>query len=112
MTRAIVNTYDQLVAGLPCVGILERKGPLSKRATQWAVYDPTRKTDPTPGGPWYDNGCKTFSFFLLGGRRAALVAAKAWAAEKYGVTRWKRNALRDYVPADVFARFPLRGGGE
>lgn len=53
----------------------------------WQVVDASgKKTD--PGGHWQDYGHKTFNVFRRERRASQLEAAKAWAAERYGITEW------------------------
>ena len=68
----------------------------------WQVVSTSHNTGTDE--PWYNNGNKTFNAGSYEPRQrgaGALEAAKAWAAEHYGIYRWKRNAVGDYVDADA-----------
>lgn len=104
--RHIISTWDQLMAakaaGLMAVAITQEY--------TWAI-----------GSPVY--GSKIFD---LDGFRVILCnseepnrnhrdrqaaceeRAKRWASKSHGVGEWKRNALRDWVPAEIQKRWPIR----
>lgn len=52
----------------------------------WQVIRTGDKTD--PNGPWYNNGHKTFNVYARKYRTPQLEAAKAWAAQQYGIAEW------------------------
>lgn len=113
--RTIINTYDQMraaaVAGLPAVAIMPDTFPSSSGnslQSGWVVISPGLcLRDPADKPAWYeDKNARPFSERACT-RAEALAQAKAWASERFGVTAWKRNHMRDYVDARVFKQFPL-----
>lgn len=74
------------------------------QSAAWRVYRPGYKTDDSEKPYWRDHGVKTFNV-RRDTRAEQLEVAKAWAAEKFGVTEWKKtNRLRttgSYFPVEV-----------
>lgn len=108
--REIINTFDQLRAAGGGVAISTAYLPgQSVHPYGWSVWRVNAKgkqvvTD--PDAPWYAYGSRVFSF--SGDKKAALEAAKAWAAEQFGEQGpWKRNRMHDYVPERIFKQFPI-----
>ncbi len=117
----LINTWDQLqaarAAGFPkkhCLTIALMGWGSRSEYRITTVWSPFFQTDPK--AHWQLRGAKTFEVTAAHGRagaRAARLAeeelAKAWVRETYGYTgEWARNAMRDLVPAQVQADFPLR----
>lgn len=108
----IINTYDQNVAaGGKRVYIMRytRSGYRDVIPSNWNVNLMINgvKYKTAPDAPWYDYGCKTFSF--SGRKNAAdqLLAAIAWANETYGPREFVRNRMGDYVEKEVNEKYPL-----
>lgn len=80
------------------------------RAASWQVVRIDGK--PTnPGGPWYDNGWKTFSVYGREYRELRRVEAIAWATEKFGIAKWVRDPFGDWQDASVYAEVVRRLNG-
>lgn len=58
------------------------------RSARWVVASKTHKTN--PGAHWMDYGQKTFHVYSGKDRAEKLEVAKAWVAEKYGITEWAK----------------------
>jgi hypothetical protein len=114
----IINTYDQLMAaraaGLPDAGIVTRRwrGTREMIRNGWKVYRPgynlgteTNRWDP-------DYGCKLFEedrkLHWREARKKALEEAMAWVRKRYGIKKFARNRMGDYVDERVNKKFPLR----
>lgn len=92
------------------------------RGAYWSVWSPSHKTHPR--GHWSDHGHKAFSVFGPGKHSTVKAeteaTARAWAAERYGVTEWAKVPGVYGAPwlpaaaADVIQRLvreaALRGG--
>jgi len=115
-TREVLNTHQQLtLAGGGVAITLAYNGVRDQSVYGWAIYrvDAKGKQIVTnPDAAWYEYGEKVFrgkgaSFHER--QRDALEAAKKWVAEQgWYDGEWKRNRMRDYVPAGVDKRFPIR----
>ena len=70
----------------------------------WQVVMPVAKTD--PGGPWYQDGHRTFAIRGRGERAARLLVALTWATNAYFVPgqEWERSPYGDYHPKGTIAR--------
>ncbi len=111
-TPRIINTHDQLVAAL----VEKHPHPFAIMTREHGgliVYHPSQATDPTEK-TCYNPGYKAFHALHYDGlttakrKAAALQKAKDWVRSTYGYTGdWKRNHMRDYVPADINAQWPL-----
>ena len=103
MMEPINNTHTQLLlareAGLCDIAIVPRFTPwhIGRYRDGWKIYSPG----------WTDI---IFPRFPHGSDKAALKAAMEWAEQKHGIQphKWRGNAMRDKVHADVYKRFPLR----
>lgn len=115
--RPIINTVDQLKAAGGGVAIVRTLSQgRHPHVCGWSVCRMVRgkfvATDPKAS--WYHNGQKVF--YNLGHegtfherQQAVFREAVAWVAEQGWYTGdWKRNAVKDYVPADIQRRFPIR----
>ncbi len=117
-TIEIVNTHQQLVAAGGGIAIVtHRGGARSDYVAGWGVYrvgPDGKKIDTNPNAPWYDYGKKVFLNSSFSGSfhersRAALERAKQWITEQgWHKGNWKRNRMRDYVPAEIDLKFPIR----
>lgn len=96
--EAPVNTHDQIGHG--GVAVTYRPHQFGTPA-RWAVWRHGYKTD--PDAAWYDHGNKTFSDFDIRNHKddPSLHEALVWASERYGIKRWMRNSMGDYVNADA-----------
>lgn len=95
-----INTWDQV--GYGGVFITYQKAePRACMCSKTQVIRPGLMTD--PNAAWYDHGNKTFS----GKMSVSVPAAKAWASKKYGIKKWKRNRMGDWIDADA-KLLPLR----
>jgi hypothetical protein len=115
--RGIINTYDQMIASGCGVAIVVSWGGIRDRYVDgWLVLrrDKQGREVPTdPKAPWYHHGHKWFGMRSNGSfaerRHEAFLRAAAWVAEQGWYSgEWKRNALGDFVPADVQKRFPIK----
>lgn len=110
----VINTYDQLRQAVKD-GLIETKqaimvyyAPYEARGGQgscWMVASPFFETDPQ--STWYYHGKKAF---IVAGRSSMgrkRQEAIEWATKVYGVKEWKRNRVRDYVPAIVQEKLPI-----
>lgn len=114
----IINTYDQMREAV-------RQGIIPEAQAVWLTYIPytarmsggskwyvrglTFKTDPKAQGRhahWSDNGDKSFLVYNKPWQEV-LVEVKEWCYEKYGITKWSRNRMRDYVPSIVNQKLPI-----
>lgn len=109
--RAIVNTWDQLVAAGG--GVAVSYHPANDRAcmvASWTVFRVAadrREFVTDPKAHWTDNGRKAFHCCGREDKARAEREALAWASERFGVTEWARNRMRDWVPAEVQKAFPI-----
>lgn len=120
MSREIRNTHDQLMAAGGGVAIMPAyTGTRTMYRNGWVVYRLAangKQIVTDPKAHWADYGKKWFSESLQPNRAtvkearaAALETAKKWIAEQgWYDGEWKRNRQRDYVPADINKRFPIR----
>jgi hypothetical protein len=94
-----VNTWEQVGPG----GVFVSYSPTQHRGSyaKTQVIQVGRKTDPK--APWYDNGNKSF----VGQRKESLQPALDWASAQFGIKRWRRNSMGDYIDADK-EYLPLR----
>ncbi len=106
MSDQIINTWDQLqaakAAGLMAVAITrEYLGP-----TGSSLYG-TKVFDLDGYRIMFCNSDEPDSRFR--DRQVACEErAKRWASKSHGITEWKRNAMRDWVPAEIQKRWPIR----
>lgn len=121
MGSRIINTHEQLKAAVAAgfdkrkaVAISyhspDRSNSRDVSVMHWRIFSPFFNTN--PDAPWCDNGCETFSLGFKNGthkerKDATLSDATAWAAEQYGVTRWVKNRLGDYVAKEINDNFPI-----
>ena len=108
MTPNPINTYDQVGQGGVYVGKIYMPGRTSS-VCGWAVFKIGFDIDPRAKEKraWYDpKGAWLFPSFTIG-NKAALAAAQAAAGARFGITRWKRNGMGDYVDANA-GYLPLR----
>jgi hypothetical protein len=109
--KQIINTWGQLEAAVEA-GIIPKEkavalsyAPSETQGCSVAntrVFSPFFKTHPGEAA-WYQYGDMSFS----GNRSSSMEEAKAWAEERYGITEWKGNRMRDVVPAIVQKHFPI-----
>jgi hypothetical protein len=112
------NTHEQLTLSGGGVAIVTSYGGIRiQHVDGWSIYrvGPDGKQVPTDtSAPWYCYGKKWISSTSLNGsfserQRTALEIAKQWIAEQgWYKGKWARNRMRDYVPAEVNRRFPIR----
>jgi hypothetical protein len=118
--RRIINTYDQMkAAGGDGVAIcVAHSGGRGSFVSGWHVVRFVRgKTVATdPDAAYYHDKQKWFSLVgssgrdgFVAARAAALAQAQAWVkAQGWYDGEWKRNAMGDFVPADVQRQFPIK----
>lgn len=109
----LINTYDQLKAAVEA-GIITQKQAISisyaaysgrgSSGSRWQVWSPYFKTDPE--GHWTDYGKKSFPVYK-NNRKEILEEVKKWVADNYGITDWKFNRAREYVPSIVNEKLPI-----
>jgi hypothetical protein len=99
------NTWNQVRPGV-YVGwnAYESRGA---GGAYWFVQHTEHQTDPK--APWYYHGRKTFTPFGVS-KEEAMELALAWASLRYGIKRWQRNRMGDFVDADA-GYLPLRPRG-
>ena len=113
------NTHEQLKAAGGGVAIVPSyTGGRTQYFRGWAVYrlnGQGKQVVTDPSAHWQDYGKKVFSTMQAEGStpaersRFALSQAKAWVAKQGWYSgEWKRNRIRDYVPAEINKKFPLR----
>lgn len=112
--RKPLNTHEQVAAAFKARAIPRESAVAisytardSRMVTPWGwnVWSPLFRANPV-ADHW--RGMKTFPpVGGAAGRAAALAEAQRWASERFGVTKWVRNAQGDYVPEAVEAAFPL-----
>lgn len=115
----IINTYDQMREAVRQGIIPETQAvwltylPYVARmsgGSQWYVRAITFKTNPKVKGKYYahwsDGGDMAFLVYNESWQEV-LVKAKEWCREKYGITEWSRNRMRDYVPSIVNKKLPI-----
>ena len=54
-----------------------------------------------PGGPWYENGNKTFNVLFETTKEKALAEAIAWTNKRYGAREWVRDPWGSYQDPSV-----------
>lgn len=101
--RGCHNPYGLAGEGTPFIQFHERQPRRSPGGAHgWVVHRHGFETD--PNAPWYYHGRKVFSMFgHKYDKEAALGAAKAWAGERYGITKWARCPYGTWMPADTLA---------
>jgi len=117
MDRDIVNTHDQLRAAGGGVAIVPTyTGTRTQYPYGWGIYRmgaDGKQIVTDSKAHWADYGKKIFSHNRHKGtpaecKRLSLEEAKRWVAEQgWYDGEWKRNRMRDYVPAEINKRFPL-----
>lgn len=108
----VVNTHEQLKLTGGGVAITRATSPGRQTCfCGWHIYRINaegQKIVTDRDAAWYDHHQKTFHANWAD-RLVVLEVAKAWVAEKYGITgTWVRNTSGDYVLQDINKRFPLR----
>ena len=98
-----INTWEQVGHG----GVFVTRYQTMGRNPSFAGWQVVRvgfdiNQRPKEKRAWYENGTEKFSTYGDGPDRgkASLARAKAWAGERYRITKWHRNAVGDYVDAD------------
>lgn len=122
MPTKIRNTYDQLLAardaGLPDVAVqlATSTGPRGESIAEgWRLWSPGN----IASGALNARNSRvvlygsTYYYWMLPGslrsvRRQARLLALEEGRLRYGVKRWKRNRMMDYVDERVAKAFPLR----
>jgi hypothetical protein len=109
-----MNTWDQLVEAEK-LGIIKNKQAIAiayipgvRRGIsygRWQVFSPFFSTDKEAAR--FDNGYKTFNVLGRAEMTTQFESARNWAMAKYGVKEFKRNRMRDYVPAEVQDKLPI-----
>jgi hypothetical protein len=119
--REVINTHDQLLAarsaGLPDVAVCPRhcNGGRDSWRNGWKVYQPGFNLgDETNRWDW-DYGCKVFSEGMGNWRESrelAFFQASSWTREQYGIRKFVRNRMGDFVDERVNKQFPLPKRGK
>ena len=98
-----INTYEQVGDGGVFISTFLGMGR-NPTTDGWAIYQVGRDIDPIPTAKraWYAKGGSwQFHGFGHGGVAGALKAAKIAATERFGITKWRRNGMGDYVDANA-----------
>jgi hypothetical protein len=115
----LINTFDQLkAAGGGVALVVSMGGSRDTYVDGWLVLRLNARGESLvtdKDAAWYHHKRKHFSMPLgrdvpfAERRRLAFEEARAWVAEQGWYTgEWKRNAIGDFVPADVQKRFPIK----
>ena len=91
--KPVHNTHEQVGHGGVYITYAPAHSVFAGRAR---VHRVGYKTDPKPS-IWYDYGNKAF----LGKMEDSVPEAKAWAGQRYGITKWRRNGMGDWVDANA-----------
>lgn len=96
-TVGVFNEYN--FAGHGNVFIRYRSAAQSSagQTAAWQVIRPGFKTDIS--AHWTDHGNKTFDVWGRDDKATQFEAAKAWAAERYGITEWARTPFGTWMDA-------------
>lgn len=107
-----VNTYDQVGKGGVLIGSYATPG--SRGHGNFSGYQVVRvgfdiDQRPKEQRHWFDpEGAQLFPVWNYDNdKKKCLEAAKEWASNRYGITKWKRNAQYDYIDANA-GHVPLR----
>lgn len=106
----VVNSYDLIRAYaeatgtevLPYIAYRRQVTGRGYKSAAWQIHRPGFKTDDGPNPHWRDYGNKTFNVFSRDQKQPQLEAAKAWVAERYGITEWAPTAKARTTSGDVF----------
>lgn len=107
----IINTYDQLKAAaeagfdkkkLICIAYHKREKVFG---ASWRASSPFFSTDPRAA--WYNNGAIAFIVSGNKDKNFQLAQIQETIRLKFGIEKWAKNRMRDYVPFEVNEKFPI-----
>lgn len=96
MRKYPVNTWNQIRKGDVAVSY-RRAESRSVFPSGTVVWGKGFMVNPDAKDWWNKQGNKEFS----GQRAKSLPQALAWASEKFGIKKWRRNGMGDYVNAEA-----------